>query len=64
MTDRPTIRIKCDETVGFLAFMAGKNGLTLTPGESAIDRSNAAAFYVKRTKTGVSVRQIIDGRAV
>lgn len=62
MTDYPTIRIKCGPKLGFLALLAGNNGLTLRPGDSFVDKSSVATFHVKRTKTGVTVRQIEGGR--
>ena len=64
MTEYPTIRIKCEETARHLALMAAINALDHPVGFTAIDRNSLVSFWISRTKTGVSVRQIVDGRAV
>jgi len=73
MTDFPTIRIKCDEKFRDKALLMAESGLRMKAGETAAhtmqtfrktrDGREQIRFYVERTKTGVSVRQIIDGRA-
>lgn len=68
MTDYPTIRIKCDPADMILAVRAAEHGMThCDVGQDTIlsfnGYSNVPAFYVKRTKTGVTVRQI-EGKAV
>jgi len=65
MSDFPTIRIKCDEKFHDKALTEARAVLDRPIGYDAIHMWNSlVALYVRRTKTGVSVRQIIDGRAV
>lgn len=74
MTDYPTIRIKCDERFRDRALLMAETGLRMKAGETATNTiqgfkrtangRHETQFHVKRTKTGVTVRQIILGRAV
>jgi len=64
MSDFPTIRIKCDEKFHDKALTEARAVLDRPIGYDAIHSNSLVALYVRRTKTGVSVRQIIDGRAV
>jgi len=68
MTDYPTIRIKCDPANTVTALLAAASGLEgLAVGCSAVHSYDipygARTFHVKRTKTGVTVRQI-EGKVV
>lgn len=64
MTDFPTIRIKCDEKFHDKALAEARDALDSPIGYDFAHSNSLVAFYVRRTKTGVSVRQIIDGRVV
>ena len=73
MTDYPTIRIKCDERFRDRALLMARDGLRLAAGAASVDAIDSSHFtvlgrhethfHVKRTKTGVTVRQI-EGMAV
>lgn len=68
MTDYPTIRIKCDPSDMILAGRTARHALAnYKVGQDGILRFDVPyalrSFHVKRTKTGVTVRQT-EGRAV
>jgi len=68
MTDHPTIRIKCDPADMILAGRTARHALdNYEVGQDGILRFDVPyalrVFHAKRTKTGVTVRQI-EGRAV
>jgi len=75
MTDTPTIRIRCATEYRAGAFKAADYGLPFPVGWHGAIKTSwpprgmcvpvvTVTFYVKRTKTGVTVRQVVDGVAL